>query len=244
MIDQSTENMKRLGKYWGTTQLIGANCSEFGPGDKERRFNSAILIDKDRGYSARYDKMHCVPFGEYVPLIDYFPWLQKFTPYEGSYSLTPGDQLIHLPVNSPNCGTVYFGTLICYEDTVTQLARGYVAMNTPHVDFLVNISNDGWFKGTAEHEQHLAICQFRAVECRRAVVRAVNTGISAVIDANGRVTQLPGPTWSESKAIAAVMTATVPLDHRFSRYAMLGDWLPWSCWVIVLCMVLWPKWQR
>jgi len=244
MIDESAENMKRLGKYWGITQLLGANCAEFGPGDKERRFNSAVLVDRERGYSARYNKIHCVPFGEYVPLVDYMPWLQKFTPYEGNYSLTPGNQLIHLPVTSADSGPFYFGTLICYEDAVTQLARGYVAANTPHVDFLVNISNDGWFKGTSEHEQHLAICQFRAVECRRAVVRAVNMGISAVIDSNGRVTHLPGPTWSASKAIAAVVTATVPIDHRFSRYAMFGDWLPWTCIAIVFSMVLWPRWSR
>jgi apolipoprotein N-acyltransferase len=98
---------------------------------------------------------------------------------------------------------------------------------------LLNISNDGWFDGTSEHDQHLAICRFRAIECRRAVARAVNMGISAVIDGNGRVVALPGPTWAQSKKMAAVLTATIPIDARSSLYARWGDWLPWACWITI-----------
>src|SRR5262249_51049995 len=79
-----------------------------------------------------------------------------------------------------------FGVLICYEDTDPELARPHVQGRGP-ADFLLNISNDGWFDGTSEHDEHLAICRFRAVECRRSVARSVNMGISAVIDSNGRV---------------------------------------------------------
>src|SRR5205085_7228468 len=99
----------------------------------------------------------------------------------------------------------------------------------PPVDFLVNISNDGWFDGTSEHEEHLAISRFRAVECRRALARAVNMGISAVIDGNGRVVALPAATWADSKKMAAVVTAAVPIDTRGSLYAAWGDWLPGLC---------------
>src|SRR5262249_34849743 len=83
----------------------------------------------------------------------------------------------------------HYGLVICYEDTDPALARQYVedGSDGSPVDFLVNISNDGWFKGTAEHEEHLAICRFRAVECRPAGARAVNMGVSGVIDGNGRV---------------------------------------------------------
>src|SRR5262249_56421242 len=79
--------------------------------------------------------------------------------------------------------------VICYEDSAPYLARQYARPEggEPPVDFLVNTSNDGWFDGTAEHEEHLAVARFRAVECRRALLRAVNMGISAVIDGNGRV---------------------------------------------------------
>jgi apolipoprotein N-acyltransferase len=76
----------------------------------------------------------------------------------------------------------------------------------------------------------LAICQFRAIECRRPLVRAVNMGISAVIDGNGRVVALPGPTWQKSKGLMAVVKAPIPLDDRKSLFAWTGDWLPWLCW--------------
>jgi apolipoprotein N-acyltransferase len=136
--------------------------------------------------------------------------------------------------------------------------------NKPPVDFLVNISNDGWFDGTEEHEQHLAVGRFRAVECRRSMVRAVNMGISAVIDSNGRVLaptkertiggmisvweinsadnpeDLPPDRWHEFKKTAGVIIADVPLDTRSTLYARWGDWLPASCWLIVCIGLLWP----
>jgi apolipoprotein N-acyltransferase len=97
----------------------------------------------------------------------------------------------------------------------------------------VNISNDGWFDGTEEHEQHLAICRFRAVEARRSIVRAVNMGISAVIDGDGRVVALPGDSWAKSKKMHGVVRAAVPLDTRGSFYAATGDWVPLGCWAFV-----------
>jgi apolipoprotein N-acyltransferase len=98
----------------------------------------------------------------------------------------------------------------------------------------VNISNDGWFDGTEEHEQHLAICRFRAVEARRAIVRAVNMGVSGVIDPDGRVVALPDPDWRKSKKVDAIVTAAVPLDARGSTYAAWGDWVPAGCWLVAL----------
>src|SRR5205807_4396374 len=86
-------------------------------------------------------------------------------------------------------GDFRYGVIICYEDTDPFLARQYAsaAADGPAVDFLINISNDGWFDGSSEHAEHLAISRFRAVETRRPLARAVNMGISAIIDSNGRV---------------------------------------------------------
>jgi apolipoprotein N-acyltransferase len=194
-----------------------------------RRYNSALLLQPNGREGPRYDKMHRVPFGEYVPLRDCLPWMNQFAPYDFDYSIVPGAEFTRFPL-----GDYTFGVVICYEDTDPYLARQYVRPNRDRpVDFLINISNDGWFNGTSEHEEHLAICRFRAIECRRAVARSVNMGISAVIDGNGRVCALPAPTWAESKKTAAVLTANIPIDRRTSLYAAWGDWLPWTCWGLI-----------
>jgi apolipoprotein N-acyltransferase len=212
-----------------TNVLIGINGRGYFPNDRSERYNSALLVTTGGHVRGRYDKIHCVPFGEYVPMRHTLPWMRVFTPYDHDYSLTPGERLtrFELPASS---GPYHFGVLICYEDSDTVLARSYVGGDQPPVDFLVDISNDGWFRGSEEHEEHLAISRFRAVEVRRALVRSVNMGISAVIDGSGRVVALPGPSWSESKNIdPRAFSATVPLDRRTSLYARFGDWLPTGC---------------
>lgn len=206
-------------------------------GDRPWKYNSAVLLGRHGAYGGRYDKMHLVPFGEYVPLGGTFPWLRAFTPYEGEYSCRPGENYTRFEL--PAGGRTYtFGCLVCYEDSDPYLARQYAVRGGPKdplpVDFLVNISNDGWFDGTEEHEQHLAVCRFRAVEARKSVVRAVNMGISAVIDPDGRVVALPAETWSGSKKVVAVVSAEVPVDRRGSAYAERGDWLPAAGWVLIL----------
>ena len=200
--------------------------------------------------------MHRVPWGEYVPLKDWLPFMSWFTPYDFDYGIQQGEKFTRFPL----AGKYQFGVLICYEDTDPFLAREYVrpSEDGPAVDFLVNISNDGWFDGSAEHEEHLAVSRFRAIECRRAMVRAVNMGISAVIDGNGRVLkprpllgmatpvwvvpgrdwdrveELPVSQWHQFKKVAGVLKAAVPIDGRFSFYAYAGDWLPIGCWAAPL----------
>jgi apolipoprotein N-acyltransferase len=197
--------------------------------------------------------MHRVPFGEYIPLGNWLPFLAKLSPYKGfSWIVHPGEQFTRFPL-AGRAGEFTFGVLICYEDTDPVLARPYGGAGQEPVDFILNISNDGWFNGTSEHEQHLAICRFRAVECRRSIGRSVNMGISAVIDSNGRVLapQLlrDGPTrmweipegagalstsrWHEFKKVSGVLVATVPLDERVSFYARHGDWFAGGCLLAV-----------
>jgi apolipoprotein N-acyltransferase len=132
----------------------------------------------------RYDKMHLVPFGEYVPLREWLPFMDRFAPYDFDYSVQPGERQTRFRL-----GKYSFGAVICYEDTDPFLARQLALPDgdMPPVDFIVNATNDGWFDGLAEHEEHLALARFRAVESRRPLVRAVNMGISAVIDGNGSV---------------------------------------------------------
>jgi apolipoprotein N-acyltransferase len=227
-----------------TNVLLGLNVENQFPGNKFQRFNTAMLLRKDGQPVDRYDKMHCVPFGEYVPMRKTFPWMQMFAPYDHEYSLTPGERYTRFPLQT-QAGSYSFGVIICYEDSDPLLARQYSLPDgeQPPVDFLVNISNDGWFNGTSEHEQHLAVSRFRAIEARRSLVRAVNMGISTVIDGNGRVVALPGDSWHDSKKVAAALVAPVPIDSRTSIYARAGDWLPSGCAVVACLGLLLSFWR-
>jgi apolipoprotein N-acyltransferase len=228
-----------------TNQLLGLNGLELDVDGKKWKYNSAKFIGKDGKPGPRYDKMHLVPFGEYVPLRNTFPWMRVFTPYESDYSCKPGEHWTRFPLTAGG-ETYHFGCIICYEDSDPSLPRRYALPSPegPPVDFFVNISNDGWFRGTEEHEQHLAICRVRAIECRRAIVRAVNMGISGIIDGDGRIVTIPGPTWSESKKISAVVNGVVPIDHRESLYAQWGDWLPLTCWGVLAAAFVYVRFAR
>ncbi len=243
-INSSKASLAGAGTTWQTPVLLGVITVDVGPGERQRQYNSAILVAPNGDVTGRYNKIHRVPFGEYVPFVETLPWLKNFTPYDGlDYTVAPGTELTRFELTTAS-RSYRFGVLICYEDSTSAMARAYVASDP--VDFLVNISNDGWFKGTQEHEQHLVVSRFRAIECRRSLVRAVNMGVSAVIDPNGRVTHTPGPTWASSKAITGVVTAHVPIDNRWSFYAFAGDWLPLGCWLVIIFLLAkgcWP-WRR
>ena len=216
---------------WRSSVLLGLNSYEFDTARGEVPANTAMLFDSKGTPLGRYDKMHLVPFGEYVPFRETLPWMAFFAPYKHDYSCRPGESWTRFPLRTREGRSFTFACLICYEDSDPYLARQYV--RSEPVNFLVNISNDGWFDGTEEHEQHLAICRFRAIESRRSVVRAVNMGISAVIDSDGRVIALPGDSWNGSVKMDGIAVADVPLDARTSIYARIGDWLPATCWLLL-----------
>lgn len=185
-----------MGKHWNAPMLLGLKSSipeqgDHAPArmpDHRAEYNSALLVTNGKAVG-RYDKIHLVPLGEYVPFRETFPFLKKLAPYDFDYSVDSGREHPRLPLETRAQGKSYtFGVVICYEDTDPDVARPYAGGDDqPPADFLLNISNDGWFNGTSEHEQHLAIARFRAIECRRSLGRAVNMGISAIIDPNGRV---------------------------------------------------------
>jgi apolipoprotein N-acyltransferase len=248
----SRELARRIGEEWRTPLLLGMNAAVADDDGKIHAYNSAILLDRAGAWQGRYDKIHRVPFGEYVPLRQALPILSRLAPYDFDYTVDPGKEFTRFKLETAG-GRYTFGVMICYEDTDPAMARPY-AMTKP-VDFLVNISNDGWFNGTSEHDQHLALCRFRAIETRRAVGRAVNMGISGVIDSNGRVltprlveeketipiweiaetsTSLPVPQWKEYKKVAGVLLAPMPIDTRASLYAHWGDGFAATCGGLLL----------
>ncbi len=196
-----------------------------------RLYNSALFIDPTRGISGRYDKQHRVPFGEYLPLADLLPFLGSLTPYRGNYGIQAGQRGAAFEYKG-----LRFAPVICFEDTVPQVVRNSVrhaiADDPQHrkVDVLLNLTNDGWFHGSSEHDQHLITAAFRAVELRTPMVRAVNTGVSAIIDGDGAIrARALDPKTGKSKQVEAVVCDFVPLDNRQSFYLRGGDWFAQLC---------------
>jgi len=184
---------------------------------REHYYNSAYLISPEGDIASRTDKVHLVPFGEYVPLKKWLPFIKHIVAQVGEFkSGEKGDTLKWAPAN--------IGMLICYEIIFPELAAETVAN---HAGLLVNITNDAWFGKTSAPYQHLSMAIFRAVENRRSLVRAANTGISGFIDPAGRVLRRSG-LFTE-----AAMTCPVPVikDH-FTFYNRHGNLLVLCCFLI------------
>jgi len=168
--------------------------------------------------------MHWVMLGEYVPLADRFPWLQRLTPLP--VSATPGKRPAAFDLPFGNGRTCRIAPDICYESVLSQVIRRQVnalAAEGREPDILVNLTNDGWFWGSSELDMHLVCGVFRAVECRKPFLIAANTGFSAWIDGDGRIRQ-QGP-----RRATDVLIAEPRLDRRRSWYLAYGDWFAGAC---------------
>jgi apolipoprotein N-acyltransferase len=163
--------------------LVGAVVADDSAGANTRLFNSALMIDPSGRITGRYDKHHLLAFGEYLPMGDALPALYKLSPASGHF--TSGTSLA--PVQM---GDHKMTVLICYEDILPAYVNR--AVGQAHPELLVDITNDAWFGESVEPVMHLALATFRAVEHRRFLVRAANTGVSAVIDPVGRVVARTG----------------------------------------------------
>jgi apolipoprotein N-acyltransferase len=160
--------------------IIGADMYDAAHDDA---YNSAILLDRSARVAGHYDKVRLLAFGEYIPGIEAFPWLRKLLP-DGAGRFTPGSGPGTLTFHSPAGGTLRLAPLICYEDILPAFVRS-VGRLRPNL--LVNLTSDSWFGADTEPWEHLALSVFAGVELRVSMVRAVNSGVSALIDANGRV---------------------------------------------------------
>ena len=176
-----------------------------------RRLSNAAFLVSRQGIVGRYDKIHLVPFGEYVPLSGVIGFVRSWAEFIAD--LEPGSRAVVFP--GPPAP---FGVVICYEGIFPDLFRQFVN-NGARV--MVNMTNDGWFGRTSGPYQHLAMYPFRAVEHRIAVVRAANTGISAFIAPSGQIIR------HLNLFERGVLSDRVPLRQGQTLYTRLGDWVAW-----------------
>jgi len=173
--------IKALAREIRSSLLIGSPAYEEGF-SRRRLFNSAFLVSPQGEVLGRSDKVHLVPFGEYVPLAKLLPFVHKLVVGVGDFS--PGDKITPLITAKGK-----LGVLVCFEGIFPELSRQYVRKGA---EVLVNITNDAWYGRSSAPYQHLSMSVFRAVENRVPLVRAANTGITAIIDKNGRIGRSTG----------------------------------------------------
>ncbi|HEU5195791.1 MAG TPA: apolipoprotein N-acyltransferase [Methylomirabilota bacterium] len=200
--------LQRLAGQLGVPLLIGSIDVEDGRPPKLR--NTAFLVD-ERGIRERYDKIHLVPFGEYVPLSGVIGFVRGWAEFIAE--LEPGTRaVVFAGPPAP------FGIVICYEGIFPDLFREFV---NDGARVMVNMTNDGWFGRTSGPAQHLTMYPLRAVEHRIAVVRAANTGVSAFIAPTGQIVRHLG------LFDRGVLTDRVPLRDGRTLFTRLGDWVAW-----------------
>ncbi len=204
----------------GVDLLFGSPAYE-GNGENVRLLNRAYLVRRDGTVGGAYDKLRLVPFGEYVPLQPLLFFVDKMV--EGVGDFASGREATVFTLHEGR-----FGVLICYEAIFPGLSRELVARGA---DVLVNITNDAWFGRTSAPHQHLAMVTLRAVENRVPVVRAANTGISAVIDVDGGIRWQTG---LFEEAARADVVAWPRIDTVYTRF---GDVFAGVCALASAAMI-------
>lgn len=221
-------------KDLGVATIVGTVLARPTTGEPKARgrrvelFNTALLADATGTIVGRYDKQYLLAFGEYLPFGDVLPVLYEWSPNSGNFSR--GTSLEPLVL-----GTHKISALICYEDILPDFVNKIVRRGDP--DLIVNLTNDAWFGDSTEPWIHLALAKLRAVEHRRYLVRATNSGVSAIIDATGGVVA-HGGTFRED---------TVVGDAKYMRsatvYGLIGD-VPWflaALAITVMAFISKPK---
>ena len=176
-------------------------------------FNSAAFVTPQGEFAGRYNKMHLVPFGEYVPFKQLFFFAQNLLHEAGTFDA--GGTRTLFAVNGHR-----YGTFICYESIFANEVRQFVRDGA---DVLINISNDGWYGDTSAPWQHLNMVRMRAIENHRWVLRATNTGVTASIDPRGHVVE------AAQRHIRTSIRVGFGYEHDLTFYAAHGDWFAWTC---------------
>ncbi|MGO8757906.1 MAG: apolipoprotein N-acyltransferase [Terracidiphilus sp.] len=191
-------------------------------------YNSAFVIAPDGTRVGRYDKIHLVPFGEYIPFQQWLTFAHKLTGRVSSF--TRGTSRSAFLLDTQTGGRHRYGVFICYESVFADEVRHFAANGA---EVLVNVSDDGWYGDTSAPWQHLNMARMRAIENRRWLLRDTNNGVTAVIDPEGRVRQ----------SIPRHQTDALPAEYGFRSdvtfYTVHGDLFAWLCAILSLGVIGW-----
>jgi apolipoprotein N-acyltransferase len=208
--------MARTTHTWVVTGAIGSTPVMQGGKPGSQVFNSAALISPAGDWTARYDKMHLVPFGEYLPFPRLFAFVGGLSKEVGEFQ--PGASRAPL-----DAGSTKLGVFICYESVFPGEVREFAEQGA---QVLVNLSNDGWYGDSGAYAQHLNQTRMRAIENDRWILSATNTGVTASIDPYGRtVARFP-------RKERGALVAPYALASVTTFYTRHGDWFCWLCAII------------
>jgi apolipoprotein N-acyltransferase len=209
-------DMARSADAWVLVGNLGTRNANESPQQATEIYNTASLVSPKGEWTARYDKVHLVPFGEYLPFKRIFGFAGGLTKEVGDFSAGNSRQPL-------SAGDSKLGVFICYEsifpDEVRQLAKNGAQV-------FVNISNDGWYGDSGAYAQHLKQARMRAVENARWLLRDTNTGVTAAIDPQGRVVQ------RVDRKIRTALDAGYSLSNVTTFYTRWGDWFAYLCAII------------
>ncbi len=220
------ERIRSLAREMNAFILFGSPAHELRNG-RSTFLNSAFLLSPNGETVGRADKMHLVPLGEYVPLGGILTFINKLVVGIGDFS--PGERAVTL-----DTGSTKLGVQVCYEVIFPELARQYVRAGAR---VLVAITNDAWFGRSSAPYQHLAISTFRAIETRTPLIRAANTGVTAIIDHNGHISTMTG------LFVEAYRSGEIQPGSGKSLYLTIGDLPAWFCVLLTggIALLVWIK---
>lgn len=209
----------------------------------EHSYNSAYLVEGEPPFQ-RYDKLFLTPFGETMPYISKWEWLERQLLDLGAQGMTfdlePGERARRITVTTRD-GDLELATPICFEDAVARVMRRLIwSDGEKAADLIINLSNDGWFGSfDGGRLQHVQIARFRCIENRLPMVRSVNTGLSVHIDSNGLIMGKAANSEGEAGVMQQEgwLLAEVKLDDRTTLYASIGDVLPWMCLTVTAAAI-------
>lgn len=231
--DRFRSAMKSIAMAAHSPLVIGGVGMEQDANNDALYYNSGIVFDTQGNRIGRYDKIHLVPFGEFVPYRELFFFAKKLTRKVGETSRGKERNVFRIEDAQGNAHR--YGVFICYESVFADEVREF-AKNGAEV--FVNISDDGWYGDTSAPWQHLNMARMRAIENRRWILRDTNNGVTAVIDPNGAVRQ------SIPRHSVDALVAGFGYNDETTFYTRHGDVFAWLCTILSVGLVAWAWNQR